>query len=177
MKLLVLMFSLLWAANAQASLIKISADQGSYTSGDIVTVELSVENINSAVDFLELDLSFDLVELAFVEDSWFDSDALLDYGAFGDAFLGLFDDKLIVQASFLDGIVDVASSSFVLGQFEFLAQEDIDNVNLSLDSIFATDANFIEIAQEELQVSVPAPNLGLLLLFGFILLAFKRYLK
>lgn len=173
MKILVLMFTLLCAAGAQAGLITVSTDQNTYNTGDTVIVELGVQNMNPAIDFLELDFSFDLAELEFVAFSWFDSAVLFDFGAFGDAFLDFFsDDMVIVQASFLDGIVDVATSTFALGQLEFVAQSDLTSVNLSLDSIFAQDFDFNEIAEADLQVSAPA--LGLLVLTGFALLLTRR---
>ena len=139
-----------------------------------MTIEIAVENMNPAIDFLELDISFDLAELSFVEDSWFDSDALFDFGAFGDAFLGLSDDNLIVQASFLDGIVDFIGSSFALVTVEFEAQSDIDNPTVVIDTIFAQNFDFMVIDEDDLQAQVSTPATALFILVGVVLMTRRR---
>jgi len=174
MKFLVLTFSLLCASIAQASLITVTSDQDSYSSGDTVIVEIGVENMNPSIDFIELDVNFDLAELAFENDSWFDSNTVLDFGAFGDAFLGLTDDNLIVQVSFLDGIVDFAGNTFALGELAFTAQSDINNVNLGFGDVFAQDFEFNPIDADDLQVQVPSPATAAFLLSGFALMMLKR---
>ncbi|MFA3791995.1 PEP-CTERM sorting domain-containing protein [Aliiglaciecola sp. SL4] len=170
MKFLILIFSLTLAINANAGLISTETDQNSYNMGDVVTVDIFVNELNPNLDFLELDFVFDDSQLAFVDNSWLDSDEIVNFGAFGDAFTYL-SNTLIMQASFLYGITDIVGTSFQLGELQFTALTNINTPLFSSLIVTAQDVNFNDI---EAQVAVPEPSGIALLSIAAVLLLIRR---
>lgn len=159
MKFLVFIFSLTLMVKANAGLISAVANQTTYNNGDTVVVDVFVNDLNPALDFLELDFSFDDSVLSFIDNSWFDSAEVFSYGAFGDAF-SLSPNTLILQANFLNGITDIVGTTFKLGELQFLALNSVNTPLFSSTIITAQDINFNNI---DAQRAVPAPS-GLALL-------------
>lgn len=170
MKFLVFILSLVFVMNANAGVISAEADQAHYNNGDIVTVDVFVNDLNPTVDYLELDFSFDNLLLAFIDDSWFDSDAVFDFGAQGYAYSYL-PDTLIIQSLFLDGITNVVGTSFKLGELQFTALSDITTPLFSSTVVVAQDIDFNDVAPQ----AVPEPStLALFSLMGGLLLMRRK---
>jgi hypothetical protein len=169
MKFLVLVFFFTLAANVNAGLISAETEQTNYNNGDTVTVDIFVNNLNPALDFLELDFGFDDSLLSFVENSWFDSNGVFDFGAFGDAFAGFSADTLVIQANFLNGITDVLGTSFKLGELQFTALGDVNMLMFSSSIVTAQDVNFNDV-EPQATVSAPAGLLLCLVSLGLFLI-------
>ena len=158
MQFLTVLFSLVLAINANAGLISAEVDQTNYNSGDIVTVDIFINDLNPTLDYLELDFSFDDSLLSFIDYSWYSSDEVFYFGALVDAYDSFLSDTLIVQALFLDGITDTLGTSFKLGELQFTALSDITTPLFSSTVVTAEDIDFNPINPQ----AVPEPStLGL----------------
>ncbi|MDO6693302.1 hypothetical protein Q4574_08400 [Aliiglaciecola sp. 3_MG-2023] len=154
MKFLVFILFSTLAMNANAGLITTETDQTSYSSGETITVDILVNDINPAIDFLAFDFGYDDSLIEFVDNSWFDSDDVFNFGAFGDAFTFV-PNTVIVQAFFLDGITDIVGTSFKLGELQFTALTNTNTPLFSSTIVDAIDVNFNDI-EPQITVSEPA---------------------
>ncbi len=161
-----IILSMVFTLNANAGLITTGSDQTSYNNGDIVTFDVWVNALNPDLDNLFFDLSFDDTQLSFIDNSWFDSDEVFDFFAFGDAFL-LAPTTVAVETFFLNGITDVVGTSFKLGELQFTALGNLTNPRL--DFALLVDAQNIYGETIEPQV-LPEPST--LALFSLMSLLF-----
>lgn len=155
MKYLAVLFSLVLTFNANASLITAQADQSSYNTGETVTVDLYINNLNPIADFLLLDYAFDSTELAFdffdfTDSVWNNTEGFLDADGF------TFDGLIAFTIDFVDNWSDTLGTSFKLGQGQFTALQDSVSADFELSVFLAEDANFNIIPDEELQIAAPA---------------------
>ncbi|MGJ8679672.1 hypothetical protein [Paraglaciecola sp.] len=172
MKFLAVLFSLALAFNANAGLITAQADQTSYNTGDTVTVDLYINNLNPIADYLLLDYAFDSSELAF--DSFQFADSVWDNTeGFLDADGSTFDGLIAFTIDLVDNWSDTLGTSFKLGQGQFTALQDSVSADFDLSILLAEDANFNVIPDDQIQVSAPS-GIALFSLFAGLVFMRKR---
>lgn len=161
---LVLIFGLLMSFYSKASLITFSSDSSSYLSGDIIELEVFINEANPAIDFLEVVWRFDASRFEF--DVLSVTDSVFDNSYFDDAFA--FGGELIFQLGLLTNWESVLGTSFKIGTFSFVALGDgISSPELLLVDTFAQNSDGDDISA----TSVPAPpTLAILCLAGIVLL-------
>ena len=148
---LILILGLAMSFSSKASLITFSSDSSTYFEGDIIEVEVFINDANPALDFLEVVWDFDsrLFEL----DVLSITNSVFDNSYFDDAFT--IGDELIFQLGLLADWESVLGTSFKLGTFSFVALEDgVPSPELTLVEMFAQNLDGDDIDA----TSVPAPS-------------------
>ena len=161
---LILIIGLVMSFSSKASLITFSNDSSSYLNGDIIELEIFINNENPEIDFLEVVWGFD--DSLFDFDTLSITDSVFDNSYLDDAFaLG---DELVLQLGLLANWDSVLGTSFKLGTFSFIALEDgMSSPELILIDMFAQNFDGDDISA----ASVPAPpTLAILCIAGLVLL-------
>lgn len=167
MKTFFVVIALVLSMNANASLISFDVDQASYNDGDTVVVDIFLNSANPDLDWLEIEFLFDNSLLSF--DQFFVTDDVWNNTDYDDAYSDL--SSLFVFVGFLADWSVELGTSFKLGQAEFIAIGDITDVNLTTVDIFAQDADFNQIAPQQ----VPEPStVALIALSGLLLMNRRR---
>lgn len=174
MKSLMIFFAWVLTFNANAGLITTQTDQTTYNSGDIVTVDFYVNNANPIIDWLDVEYRFD--DSLFAFDSFTVTNEVFSNSYLDDGYiLPSASDLLILNVGFLSNWDEALTTSFKLGAAEFTALSDAASIDLQLSNILASDANFNDISQAQLQVSVPEPaSFAFIPLFAAAFLFMKK---
>jgi len=148
--------------SSKASLITFSSDSSTYFEGDIVEVEVFINDANPTLDFLEVVWDFDSSLFEF--DVLSITNSVFDNSYFDDAYT--IGDELLFQLGLLADWERVLGTSFKLGTFSFVALEDgVSSPELTLVDMFAQDFSGDDIDA----TSVPAPStLAIFCIAGFI---------
>jgi len=169
MKFITAIVAVLFMFNAHAGLITTTSDQANYNTGDVVTIDFFVNDLNPSVDWLDISYYFDNTLLALDEFSWIDSPEIISFGAFGFATSDFFAPSIFyINLGFLDGFSDVLGTSFKLGQLQFTALSDSVVAELSLTN--ATALDFAGAIVEPQSVSEPSGYVLLSLIGGLFLM-------
>lgn len=164
---LILILGLVMSFSSKASLITFSNDSSSYLNGDIIEIEIFINEANPSIDFLEVVWNFDSSLFEF--DVLTVTNSVFDNSYFDDAFT--FGDELIFQLGLLANWESVLGTSFKLGTFRFIAlEEDVSSPEFRLIDMFAQDSDGDDISV----TSVPAPPTLAILCFAGIVLLRKR---
>jgi hypothetical protein len=164
---LILIIGLMMSFSSKASLIAFSSDSSSYSTGDLIELEVLINEANPAIDFLEIVWEFD--------SSLFEFDMLtITDSVFENSYLDIaypLGDELVLQLGFLADWDSVLGTSFTLGTFSFIALEDnVTSPELVLIDMFAQNFDGDDISA----TSVPAPPTLLMLCIVSIALFRKR---
>jgi hypothetical protein len=157
MKFIALIFSMAFALNANASLLSFESDQSDYNTGDLVTVEVFVNDINPAIEFLDAEYTFNDAELEYNLGSFLVTDDVFDNSFFDlDDLIG---NSVFLTVEFAPDYTDFLGTSFKLGEITFNALADSVSAGLELASVLAEDGfgDIIEGSDLQVSVSVPAP--------------------
>lgn len=171
-KLAVIMTTLvltLASLQSQASLINLSTDQASYSSGETVLLDISVSNINPTAAELGFNVNFDSLALSF--DSFDFSIDVVSTAFFPAADLSFFDDNIIEVFVLWFDSTDLPGTSFSLGQVSFTANQAFSG-SFEVSDAYLADATGADV--EITPVSVPAPATGLLLMFTLLLIGLMK---
>lgn len=137
--------------SSKASLITFSNDSSSYLNGEIIEVEVFINDANPAIDFLEVVWNFDSSLLEF--DLLSVTDSVFNNSYFDDAYA--VSDELIFQLGLSPNWSSVLGTSFKLGTFSFVALEDgVLSPELTLVDMYAQNFDGDDIDA----TSVPAPS-------------------
>ncbi|MCZ8531285.1 hypothetical protein [Alteromonas sp. PRIM-21] len=148
---LILIFGLVMSFSSKASLITFSNDSSSYLNGDIVEIEVFINNANPEIDFLEVIWDFDASLFEF--DVLSVTDSVFDNSYFDNAHT--VSDELIFQLGLSPNWSSVLGTSFKLGTFSFVVLEDgVSSPELTLVEMFAQNFDGDDIDA----TSVPAPS-------------------
>ena len=160
---LILIFGLVMSFSSKASLITFSNDSQSYLNGDIVEIEVFINEANPSIDFLEVVWSFDASLFEF--DVLSVTNSVFDNSYFDDAYT--IGDELIFQLGLLADWESVLGTSFKLGTFSFVALGGgVSSPELTLVDLFAQNIEGDDIEA----TSVPAPStLAIFCIAGIIL--------
>ncbi|VEM00402.1 predicted secreted protein with PEP-CTERM sorting signal (plasmid) [Alteromonas sp. 76-1] len=166
---LILIIGLVMSFSSKASLITFSNDSLSYLNGDIIELEVFVNNANPEIDVLEVVWGFDASLFDF--DMLLITDSVFDNSYFDDAFA--IGDELVFQLGLLANWDNVLGTSFKLGTFSFIALENgVSSPELVSIEMLAQNFDGDDISA----TSVPAPpTLAILCIAGLVLLR-KRVL-
>lgn len=161
---LILIFGLMMSFSSKASLITFSNDSSSYLNGDIIEIEVFINEGNPSIDFLEVIWNFDSSLFEF--DVLTVTNSVFDNSYFDDAYT--IGDELIFQLGLLANWDSVLGTSFKLGTFSFVALEDgVSSPELGLIEMFAQNFEGDDISV----ISVPAPpTLSILCIAGVVFL-------
>ncbi|GAC12650.1 hypothetical protein [Paraglaciecola chathamensis] len=160
---LILILGLMMSFSSKASLITFSSDSSSYSTGDLIELEVFINKANPAIDFLEIVWEFDSslfeFEMLTITDSVFDN------SYFDDAFAS--GDELLLQLGLFADWDSFLGTSFTLGTFSFIALEDgVSSPELLLTEVLAQNIDFEEINAK----AVPAPSsLAIFCIAGIVL--------
>ena len=159
---LILIFGLVMSFSSKASLITFSDDSSSYLNGDIIEIEVFINNANPEIDFLEVIWDFDASLFEF--DVLSVTDSVFDNSYFDDAYA--VGNELIFQLGLLANWDSVLGTSFKLGTFSFVALEDgVLSPELALIEMFAQNLDGDDINA----TSVSAPStLAILCIAGMV---------
>ncbi|WP_032096166.1 MULTISPECIES: hypothetical protein [unclassified Alteromonas] len=162
---LILIIGLMMSFSSKASLITFSSDSSSYSTGDLIELEVFINEANPAIDFLEIVWEFDSSLFEF--DMLTITDGVFDNSYFDDAFAS--GDELLLQLGFSADWDSFLGTSFTLGTFSFIALEDnVTSPELMLIDMFAQNFDGDDISA----TSVPAPPT--LLMLCIVGIAFLR---
>lgn len=149
MKFLAVIFSFLFAFNANAGLITTQSDQDNYSVGETVVVDFFVNDANPLIDWLNVDFSFD--DSLFAFNSFTITDDVFFSRYYDDGYdIG---DLLVLELGLLPNWSDILTTSFKWGQAEFIALSDVSSPAFNVVNIIAQDNGFNDIAPQE----VPEP--------------------
>ncbi|WP_269520462.1 hypothetical protein [Alteromonas sp. BMJM2] len=161
---LILIIGLMMSFSSKASLITFSSDSSSYSTGDLIELEVFINEANPAIDNLEFLWEFDSSLFAF--EMLTITDSVFDNAYFDDAFAS--GDELLLQLGLFADWDSFLGTSFTLGTFSFIALEDnVTSPELMLIDMFAQNFDGDDISA----TSVPAPpTLAILCIAGLVLL-------
>lgn len=169
MKFIAAIVTFLFIFNSHAGLITTASDHANYNTGDLVSIDFFVNDLNPSVDFLDISYYFDNTLLTLDEFSWSDSPEIIGFGAFGLVSSDIFDPSIFyINLGFLHGFSDVLGTTFKLGQLQFTALSDSVVAELSLTNVIAFD--FAGAIVEPQSVSEPSGYVLLSLIGGLFLM-------
>ncbi len=147
-KLVILITSLLWAVQANATLMSVELDSSSYMVGDVATANIVISDIEQEFGFqkllasFEFDLTFNNTQLGYRESSFGN---LLDVDP-------LFPSSQFTDSTSVAGEVYMSELSLAFGPDLFFAQSGLDSFTLASVSfdVLASGTSMLELTNVEL---------------------------